>query len=262
MSETSCPTCGDEFGSEMGMKVHHSKKHSKSIGGEIVECAYCGKERRETKTRANKQENFFCDHECFGNYQSQITGEDHPNYTSEIVECEWCGDDVERTQSNIESAENNFCSNSCQAEFQREERKGDWSHLWEGGSIETTCANCDNTIYREQWQYEEYDRHFCDLKCFGEHKSANSLDNCLNYGEQWMEQRKKALEADDYECQVCGLTESSHKDEFGMSLHVHHKTPLRKFEDIGEAHDLQNIVTLCCRCHRKAEVGNISEVEL
>ena len=68
-----------------------------------------------------------------------------------------------------------------------------------------------------------------------------------NYGPNWNQQRQRALQRDNYQCQVCGIRE----DE--RSHHVHHKIPFREFTTYVSANKLENLVTLCPVCHRQAE---------
>jgi DEAD/DEAH box helicase domain-containing protein len=67
------------------------------------------------------------------------------------------------------------------------------------------------------------------------------------YGPGWPRQRQAARERDNYTCQNCGLREE------GRTLEVHHKIPFRAFEHPNEANRLDNLVTLCPTCHRRAE---------
>jgi DEAD/DEAH box helicase domain-containing protein len=43
--------------------------------------------------------------------------------------------------------------------------------------------------------------------------------------------------------------------EIGRGHHVHHITPFRSFRDPDQANRLENLVTLCPNCHRKAETA-------
>ncbi|UYN90431.1 MAG: DEAD/DEAH box helicase [Anaerolineales bacterium] len=65
-----------------------------------------------------------------------------------------------------------------------------------------------------------------------------------DYGPDWMAVRKAALERDGHRCQVCGAPEP---------LDVHHKQPLRSFRSHEEGNRLENLVSLCPTCHRRAE---------
>lgn len=68
-----------------------------------------------------------------------------------------------------------------------------------------------------------------------------------NYGPTWRLQRALARRRDNYTCQVCGLCEQ------GVEHHVHHKIPFRQFTSAEVANQLDNLITLCPNCHKKAE---------
>ncbi len=67
------------------------------------------------------------------------------------------------------------------------------------------------------------------------------------YGANWNKQRNLARLRDGYCCQACGLPEGAE------AHHVHHKQPFRTFEIAEEANRLDNLITLCPSCHRRAE---------
>ncbi|HSL31049.1 MAG TPA: DEAD/DEAH box helicase [Anaerolineales bacterium] len=68
-----------------------------------------------------------------------------------------------------------------------------------------------------------------------------------NYGPNWLQVRDRVRARDKYTCQVCGAVETSRQHD------VHHKVPFRAFTSFVEANRLENLVTLCPSCHRKAE---------
>lgn len=77
-----------------------------------------------------------------------------------------------------------------------------------------------------------------------------------DYGPNWQAQRKLVLERDGYRCRTCGAS----GDE--ILLHVHHIRPFREYgyvpgenENYRIANQLDNLVTLCPSCHRRAESG-------
>jgi DEAD/DEAH box helicase domain-containing protein len=99
---------------------------------------------------------------------------------------------------------------------------------------------------------------------FGETLTAKLMaDGVLlrpnDYGPNWSVQRRKALERDSYACRHCG----AHADAAGAAgLHVHHLRPFRTFGYVPGQNDayrranrLENLVTLCASCHRRAEEG-------
>ena len=67
------------------------------------------------------------------------------------------------------------------------------------------------------------------------------------YGPTWPAQRQRARQRDGYRCQLCGLPEQ------GRVHDVHHKVPFKSFSSALEANQLNNLVTLCPSCHRRAE---------
>lgn len=74
----------------------------------------------------------------------------------------------------------------------------------------------------------------------------------------WKQQKQKTLKRDNYICQLCGKTK---KENDNRELDVHHRVPFRYFKNYKDAHDLNNLITLCRKCHqieeRKIEINNI-----
>lgn len=75
----------------------------------------------------------------------------------------------------------------------------------------------------------------------------------IDYGPDWESTRKFIYSRDGWECVVCG------SDKEDADLHAHHITPLRKFADENgevayeDAHDFDNLVTVCASCHGRVE---------
>ncbi|MFQ3318854.1 MAG: 5-methylcytosine-specific restriction endonuclease McrA [Natronomonas sp.] len=75
------------------------------------------------------------------------------------------------------------------------------------------------------------------------------------YGSGWSIARRWALKRDEV-CQHCADDGSEYR------LEVHHIIPVREFReastaDVSDAHDLANLVTLCKRCHPRADHGRL-----
>lgn len=68
-----------------------------------------------------------------------------------------------------------------------------------------------------------------------------------DYGPNWDLIRKVVLDRDQYMCQIC------RKFFPGEHLHVHHRQPLRSFASIDDANQTSNLISLCPRCHHRAE---------
>lgn len=134
-STSECPTCGDNFKSERGMKTHHAQIHGESIAGEPVDCDNCGDTVRKKRWRIEEQETFFCDEYCQFEYKR---GENHHQYDREQVSCDNCEETIERPSCHLERREHNFCDYSCRDEFYRESGmfSGEDSPAWKGGRLE------------------------------------------------------------------------------------------------------------------------------
>ncbi|UXF49856.1 nuclease [Haloquadratum phage sp.] len=74
-----------------------------------------------------------------------------------------------------------------------------------------------------------------------------------HYDGEWMKAREKARSRDGYNCQRCGVSE----DELNRELDVHHKVPYRIFDDPKKANELDNLVSLCNRCHPIVEAWSL-----
>ncbi|MBN1312617.1 MAG: DUF1998 domain-containing protein, partial [Anaerolineae bacterium] len=88
-----------------------------------------------------------------------------------------------------------------------------------------------------------------------EMEDRNILLKPNDYGPNWPEQRKKARARDGFRCAHCNAPERErHQHD------VHHIRPFREFgympgenENYKEANRLDNLTTLCSRCHRTVE---------
>lgn len=117
-----------------------------------------------------------------------------------------------------------------------------------------TCRQCGDEFRTNQGSF------LCSRKCADEWRSEHGVihgpknpnwrGGSAEYrGVDWLEVREEIRERDDYECQDCGLEQEDAK----RALSVHHIVPLRDFDDRQEAHDPENLITLCRRCHMKRE---------
>jgi len=80
-----------------------------------------------------------------------------------------------------------------------------------------------------------------------EHYNYKSNTESIDYGDNWHEKRREALERDGHECQACGVnTEDCYLD-------VHHIRPIKRFDTPERANTLDNLVCLCRSCHRQWE---------
>jgi hypothetical protein len=250
-SKDECPTCGETFSSEFGVKQHHTKTHGESIAGKVVDCDNCGDTVRKKPNRIKNWDNHFCGNECRFEYKR---GENHHQHNRITVICDNCGDETEKRPCRVERSEKNFCNMSCRNEFY--EKSGMWSGesspSWTGGKETSVCKQCNSTYEH----VKSRDSKFCSRSCKGDWMSKNMIGedhprwkNTNNthykyYGHTWRDKREKIISLDNCKCQECGS---------GENLLVHHVIPLRTFDNVNDAHYKENLVTLCWHCHGKIE---------
>jgi len=258
---SACPTCGDSFDTDLGVKMHHAKTHGESLVTSEYICDQCGESVKRMDDNV-KGENIFCSVDCKAEWQSEHnTGSNHPRYKAEQHEtrvCKHCGDEFEFYLGEEQSGRKNagtYCSTECMDEWRSNNLRGDAHPLYKDNAVE--CANCGEQFQKKPAKAARHDKHFCNRSCHGEYISEhNTGENHprwkgghADYGESWYEARREALDRDGHRCQDCG----THRSNLDIAPHVHHITPVREFDDPNDAHDLDNLVTLCITCHAKWE---------
>jgi len=185
-----------------------------------VMCTVCGKTEQRLQSDLTGKQNVFCSPDCLYTWRSEeFTGESHPLTDRVEVECEWCSNTMRRIPAVVEDRTFHFCNYDCMGKWRSKNRSGEDAPAWEGGG----------ELYR---------------------------------GPNWLKQRERAIERDERTCQRCGRTEAEHFDKYERELSVHHLTPVRAFyreagneePDFSKVNALENLVTLCIKCHRKIEV--------
>jgi hypothetical protein len=178
-----------------------------------------------------------------------------------VINCDWCGDKTEKYPSNI--TENNFCSRECYNSWNSEQKKGSGNPMWEDAKVEVTCDECGSSFER----LEEYisENKFCSNECrlnwfgrefespspmYGEDNPAWSGGYDGYYGQNWNEERRNTLDAAEYKCELCGQSREEHYGEYGFDLDVHHRIPVRAFDNVEDANFQENLVVCCRNCHQ------------
>lgn len=290
-----CPGCGNDYKSEGGMKNHHTRKH-KSTLLEWGECEWCNGPfiknyndkdkfcRKECQAlshgesiKGEKHHNYgrdlvdkvcewcggdysdypykrerFCKEECCSAYlkdvRTGVTGEDHPGYGYEHTE--------EEKQAISEAHEGRELS---------EEHKQKLSEILTGRTIteehRKNMAEAKRGFTHTQESKEKMGKPSGEDHPF---YNVTGPDHPLwkpgrvdMFGGNWTKQRRKALERDGYECVVCSNDSSS------VRLEVHHIVtrhfvfhhPFYNLEN--HANNIENLICLCRKHHRKAEAGKI-----
>jgi 5-methylcytosine-specific restriction endonuclease McrA len=179
--------------------------------------------------------------------------------------CDSCGGETEVHKYDAERNELQFCDNHCQGDYYSE-LTGEDALAWEGGNVEIECEICDDT--REVVPARADSVRFCSYECLGEaHKEARSGEDSplwkdetesRYYGPNWPEQRQKARERDNHECQVCDMDRREHYERYGAKHDVHHIIRFNEFDDYEVANRLGNLITLCKPHHAAAEWDKIN----
>jgi len=230
-SSVECPTCGrTDFASDRGMRLHHAKAHGESIAGVGVCCDSCGESFRKPEQRANNHEHHYCSKACHNNHIA-LRGErgelEKPDHLTPMY--------------------------------------GEDNPAWKGGKASIECDLCGVEFERPPCEVDMYDHNFCSSDCrvewmkermAGENHPQWKGGHENYYGANWLRQRRKALDRDNYTCQRC----QTHQDSLDRSLEVHHlkriawfKKNYDKPEWFERGNDLKNLISLCRDCHNKWE---------
>lgn len=222
--DTTCPACGKAFWYHQSWpRIYCCRACSVSVNAKknlgIVElpemhCEQCGNLITNNRYAGKR----FCSQSCFGEWQSaNVRGENHPSYNKAERECQQCGKTFAANQSDVSKGWGKFCCNKCKAAWQKD-------HPPEHTRLPVMVGESN-----PRWKggYDPY------------------------YGQNWREQRRKARQRDGFACQHCGILES----ELGRQLDVHHIIPFRKYgvENYLQANQLDNLVSLCYKCHTIAQ---------
>lgn len=257
---TTCPECGrDDFASNRSMKSHYGRMHNGSIAGIEKTCDQCGDEYRDVDRSHRDQKHDFCSHECYSKWLSENNyGEDHHQWKDNVIQtCEICNDEFEVQES---ESDRRFCSHDCYGDWISENNVGKDHPRW-AERVSNECEYCSKIF--KTVPSESYHK-YCSMKCMSNHYSETRKGDYFSwweggsihtdmYGSEWIQARRKAKERDGYQCMNCGMNNEEHNNEFNKDLEVHHIQPVRTFDDYSNAHVLDNLITLCVKCHRTIE---------
>ena len=174
--------------------------------------------REARSSHSDRKEKDFCDKECFDDYKKENwSGTDSPGYRSS-----------------------------------RPKMKGEGNPAWKE-DIEVKCADCGNLFEVSQGRKNRFNNLFCNIECYKNYmKNIESEKHPSWKGgyspystKKWQRLREKVLNRDNHSCKVCGKNSS----ELGYEPHVHHIKPARKFDNVLEAHKMENCVSLCRKHH-------------
>lgn len=239
-----CPTCGrDDFKSDRGMRMHHSREHGESLTTVTIKCDWCGDTAEKYPSRSGYDQEF-CDKDCHAKWKAEKPIEEHPRYKGGLTmnECEQCGLAFEVNRYRKKTAQ--FCSRQCH---------GRWKT--DVGTVEVECEWCGQSVTKWNREYESKDHHYCSSTCYGQwtskHRSGQDHPNWRGgtsvyvavrelLGDQPWDAIAGRHRGD--RCEWCGGG--------GEGLHVHHIIPVM----CGGTNEPWNLMTLCPSCHRTTEI--------
>lgn len=270
--EFSCSACGNTYDSQRGLSIHESKVHGGPVDGSGVDCPGCDRSfssRPGLITHLSGSGSCGSGHECGDCGRTFPTKRGWRHHRKEVhdvdtrptVACETCGGERQVDPNHAEQSDKHFCSRECFGEWKTEHQSGEQSPQFKG-RVTLECVMCGD-------EYEvipsRSDSIVCSDECRGayvsEHYSGENgsrwKGGSINYyGENWNQQRKKALTRDEYTCQYCGKDLSDGEKD----PDVHHIKRLKWFVDNYDAPEwwergnrLENLITACRTCHNRWE---------
>ena len=248
MGDHTCPECGREFRSLTDLRIHHREIH----GCQLCrwKCVNCNERFQAYRERK------YCSDECRSARSSRGT--------KAQSECVRCGETFEYYPKKTAGKFCSPCYKSDEVDTTTGVNGSDHPR-WNGGKRICHCDRCGERF--ERYPSHIGDNVFCGEPCrrawlsdefTGEgHPNWKGGGN-EEYGKGWRTVRQRALERDDHSCRVCGKT----RDELGRNPDVHHIRPVRSFIESEnhtreDAHYIENVISLCISCHRKAEFEKI-----
>jgi 5-methylcytosine-specific restriction endonuclease McrA len=241
-----------------------------------VTCAHCGVTFEKRAYDVGRVARVFCSKACWHARLRAEVAANPPVRSGEWRTCETCGERfyLNPALANDPNRAGRFCSRPCaqpsitaahsgarrSAETRARMSIANRAKPKPGRRkppVAWTCIQCGKSHEwagtRTAWASK---RLFCDRACrfahMREHPEMNGRfrgGHDKYMGPAWTERATQARERDGYACQDCGAAGS------GQKLDVHHLIPRRIFAgDWDTANDLDNLITLCARCHSRWEV--------
>lgn len=205
-----------------------------------LQCSHCSKaiEREDYQIARNTTGLWFCSYDCQKAYHTSRA-------TAPELTCPVCGKQFIVKPYRVKPGKQLACSLECR------------QVLLGWGSKLLNCEWCGQEFRRRNAQVNGHN--FCSRHCMGqwqsEHVTGEQSPSWRGgwqpyYGKDWSKQNRQARKRDDHTCQGCGV----HQNEITYTLEVHHKKPVRLFDNPNDANSLDNLVTLCRPCHVKMDV--------
>lgn len=110
------------------------------------------------------------------------------------------------------------------------------------------CSKCYAKEYRKNNQDKV--KAYRKMRQIRDHDKIIKFQRRMRDLERFGGNRKKVLKRDNFQCQDCGMYQEEHLELFGESLTIHHKDNNGR-QTKHPNNDLDNLITLCVKCHSK-----------
>ena len=232
-----CPTCGEEYASELGVKIHHKKIHGESIR-ETVCCEWCG-ENIPVKP-SHRERTTYCSREC----KDTALRDGDPPDAETLEQLHW-----DEELSVVAMSEQLGLSRSCIQKWM--DKHGVERRSYTEAQRLNFEQMDEETLARIVGPAHEAMREAVEN---GEWHLQTPWDGHYEYGAGWTgEKRETVRERDGRKCQACGMSEDEHLKRYECRLDVHHIVPAARIDDAEKRNAKDNLVTMCRSCHREWE---------
>lgn len=247
LQEYKDPVCGRACMGALRRLKYSGNANPKWSGGKQTRfCEICGKPVTRNAHELNKNTHTFCSRQCKQSWNRRTT-----------TSCAACGKVLRLIPSHVEKSPNHFCNFACRDALK--------TQMAFAKRVSKQCLVCS-----KEMRPKRESALFCSRACHGIWDSRNKIGPANPgwkggysdyYGPNWKQQQRAARQRDKFTCQHCGKTQK----QLNRALDVHHIRPFRTFGYIpGEnknylsANELTNLISLCVKCHKRAEYGHIS----
>lgn len=190
----------------------------------MMQCSYCGKEKRVKPYRLKRSKKLFCSEECYWKGKSQ----------KKLIKCSFCSKEILRRPSQAPRYKNVYCSMECRYKWQKGKKRPDVS----------------KALLRDWYNGTR------------EFKGTTKIDKIIRSSSLYKEWRLKIFERDNFICQDCkksGVFLEAHHHKISFKLLLTEFLLLYDEKDdlykqlikFQKFWDLNNGITLCKSCHRK-----------
>lgn len=235
MVEKECQFCSMSFliypsKDKLGRGIYCSEVCSDKARNVNVSCLFCGINFTVHLSSFKNGGGVYCSRDCF-----------HKDHQLLRV-CAFCSKEFVDNPSRVKIGRGIFCSKIC---FNNSRSQ-----------VTQRCQSCGKDFSVDPCQIAMGKGIYCSMACYGDAqrgdqsrfwKGGASKWRSSYRGPGWKSLSKTIRERDKYICQHCGASDS------GRAFPVHHVVPWWNFSNWKAANRKSNLITLCHKCHFKAE---------